>query len=133
MNQELLQSATRLADTLAAENRALAGLDFARAVALLGAKLRAADEFVAARAQAGAAPDEMRNWRSSVEEVATRLRDLAAENKRLLERAVVVQGRVIGAIVHAIPKAVGGVPRYGAGGALAESTRMRPMAFSARA
>jgi hypothetical protein len=133
MTQKLLQSATLLADTLAAENRALAGLDFAHAVALLDAKLRATDAFVAARAHAASAPDELRNRRHLVEDVATRLRELAAENKRLLERAVIVQGRVIGAIVRAVPKATGGVPRYGAGGALAETTRMRPMALSARA
>ena len=64
--------------------------------------------------------------------MARRLGELAGENKRLLERAVIVQGRVIGTVVRAIPKAVGGAPRYGAGGALSETARMRPMALSAR-
>jgi hypothetical protein len=65
--------------------------------------------------------------------VAARLRELADENKRLLERAVIVQGRVIGAIVRAIPKVTGGVPRYGAGGGFADTARMRPIALSAHA
>jgi len=124
MTQQFLQAATALADTLAAENRALAVLDFAGAVALLGAKQRATEAFVAA-----ATPVDMRNQNA----VATRLRELAVENKRLLERAVTVQGRVIGAIVRAIPKAVGAAPRYGAGGAFAGATRIRPIALSARA
>jgi len=136
MNQELpimdlLQSATALADTLAIENRALAGLDFAGAVRLLDAKQRAADGFIAA--QAASAPGAMRTRRGLFEEVATRLRVLATENKQLLERAVMVQGRVIGAIVGAVPKTSGGVARYGSGGAMAETTRIRPMALSARA
>jgi hypothetical protein len=133
MTQQLLQSAGALADTLAAENRALAGLDFVRAVTLLGAKLRATDAFIAAHEQVASAPDEMRGRRRLFTDVAARLRELAAENKRLLERAVIVQGRVIGAIVSAVPKVVGGVPRYGAGGVLAETTRVRPMALSSRA
>jgi len=133
MTHDLLQSATALAYTLAAENRALAELDFTRAVTLLDAKQRATDAFAAAHARAATTPDDMRTRRSLIMDVATRLRELAGENKRLLERAVVVQGRVIGAVVRAIPKAVGGAPRYGSGGALSEATRMRPIALSARA
>jgi len=128
---DVLQSAGALADTLAAENRALAGLDFSAAVALLGAKQRATDAFIAAHG--APAVGEPIGRRRLLAEVAARLRELAAENKRLLERAVIVQGRVIGAIVRAVPKVVGGVPRYGAGGALAEATRVRPMALSSRA
>ena len=133
MNQELLQSATTLADTLAAENRALSDLDFTSAANLFGAKLRATDAFVAAHARAAAAPGEPRDRRRLVGDVVTRLRELTAENKRLLERAVLVQGRVIGAVVRAVPKVTRGVPRYGSGGALTETSRVWPMALSARA
>jgi hypothetical protein len=122
VTQDLTQAAVALAATLVAENQALIGLDFRRAAALLDEKRRAADAFAAAAQDRQVAAD-----------VVTRLRDLAAENKRLLERAVLVQGRVIGAVVRAIPKVVGGVPRYGAGGAFTGNTRMRPMALSARA
>ena len=121
MTQDLAKAAGVLAETLAAENQALAALDYRRAVTLLDAKRSAAEAFAtAAQAQRMTA------------DVVTRLRDLAAENKRLLERAVMVQGRVIGAVVRAIPKVTGGVPRYGAGGAFTGNTRIRPMALSAR-
>ncbi len=131
MIQEFLQSVAALADTLAEENRALAGLDFGRAVMLLETKQRATDAFAAAHH--AATPDAMRTRRSLVEPLVRRLRDLADENKRLLERAVTVQGRVIGAIAGAIPKTIGGAPRYGSRGALADVSRMRPIALSARA
>ena len=129
MTQDFLQSATALADTLAAENRALTNLDFGRATALLAAKQRATEAF----AQAATTSEDMRTRRNLFADVATRLRDLGAENQRLLERAVFVQGRVIGAIVRAVPKLAGGVPRYGAGGAVSETARVRPIALSARA
>jgi hypothetical protein len=130
MTQELIQSATALAETLAEENRALGSLEFARAATLVDAKERAS-AFIAAQAREASAPPEMRTRRQVLEAALARLRDLAAENKRLLERAIIVQGRVIGSIVEALRKTPI-APRYGASGALAGATT-RPMALSARA
>jgi hypothetical protein len=131
MTQELMQSATVLADALAEENGALDRLEFARAVTLVDAKDRATSAFIAAQARAASAPMEMRTRRQILEAALVRLRDLAAENTRLLERAIVVQRRVIGSIVDALPKTPS-APRYGASGAIA-GANMRPMALSARA
>ena len=131
MTEDLVQSATVLADALADENQALGALEFARAALLLDAKNRATAAFIAAQAREASAPAEMRTRRQVLEATIVRLRDLAAENKRLLERAIIVQRRVIGSIVDTIPKA-GPAPRYGASGAFA-SGDVRPMALSSRA
>jgi hypothetical protein len=131
MTQELMQSAIALADALAEENRALDSLAFVRAAELLDAKTRATASFIAAQAREASAPSEMRTRRQVLEAAVVRLRDLAAENKRLLERAIIVQGRVIGSIVGALPKS-GPAPRYGSSGAFADR-HVRPMALSARA
>ena len=131
MTQELIQSAIALADTLAEENRALDRLEFAHALSLLEAKMRATSAFIAAQAHAASAVPEARAHRQPMEATAARLRDLAAENKRLLERAIIVQRRVIGCIVGALPRSES-APRYGASGAFA-GRHVRPMALSARA
>ena len=132
MTHELVQSATALADTLEEENHALRGLELARAVTLLDAKVRATSAFIAAQAREASAPLDLRTRRQLVEAAVLRLRDLAAENERLLERAIVVQGRVIGSIVEALSRVTARTRRYGATGALA-GPGMRPMALSARA
>ena len=131
MTQELIQSATVLADALAEENRALGSLEFARAATLVDAKERATSAFIAAQAREASAPPEMRTRRQVLEAALFRLRELGRENKQLLERAIIVQGRVIGSIVEALRKTPI-APRYGASGALASATT-RPMALSARA
>ncbi len=131
MTQELMQSAIALADALADENRALSKLEFAHAATLLEAKTRATSAFIAAQAREASTRPEARTRRPVLEATIVRLRDLAAENTRLLERAIIVQRRVIGSIVNAIPKA-GNAPRYGASGAFAGGY-VRPMALSARA
>jgi hypothetical protein len=131
MKQALMQSAIALADALAEENRALGSLELKCAAALLDAKLRATSALIAAQAREASAPPAARTRKEQMEATAARLRDLAAENKRLLERAITVQGRVIGCIVGALPKP-GSAPRYGASGAFAGG-RVRPMALSARA
>jgi len=112
MTQELIQSAIALADTLAEENRALDRLEFAHALSLLEAKMRATSAFIAAQAHAASAVPE-------------------ARAQRLLERAIIVQRRVIGCIVGALPRSES-APRYGASGAFAGG-HVRPMALSARA
>ena len=89
MSKDPIAAAAALAETLEAENAALAALDLPRAAGLLGEKQRAVAEF--AEAEPNPAADRM----------ARRLRALALENKRLLERAIAVQGRVIGVVAQA--------------------------------
>ncbi|MBC7801937.1 MAG: hypothetical protein H7Z10_15065, partial [Gemmatimonadaceae bacterium] len=48
--------------------------------------------------------------------LALRLRDLAEENRTLLERAIAVQGRVLDLVARAARQGAG-ANRYGAGGA----------------
>ena len=54
-----------------------------------------------------------RPQRDAAERMARRLQALAQENRRLLERAIAVQGRVIG-VDRACRGAVGGAAGYGA-------------------
>ncbi len=128
MTPELVEAATDLADMLDRENAALAALDLAAAAALAESKRRVTDSFLAARARAPAGP-----LGQEAERIATRLRDLAAENKRLLERAMFVQGRVLATIARAIPRVQGGAQHYRANGALVTASKAAPVAFCARA
>ena len=64
------------------------------------------------------------------------LGDLSSENKRLLERALVVQGRVIASLARAVPRAraaIAGVRNYSADGRLTAARAGGAMALSARA
>lgn len=124
MSDTLFAATTRLADLLAQENAALAALDLPRAVALLREKQDAARSFAAAQQ---AAPAE-----GTASPVAARLRDLAEQNRRLLERGIAIQGEVIGLIAAALPKAAG-PPRYAATGAPACGGRPVAFTLSARA
>jgi hypothetical protein len=120
-----LQAAVEtLSAVLAQENAALVALDFVRATGFLVAKRAATDSLALAGEQnPGGKPTR---------EAAVRLRDLAAENRRLLERAIAVQGRVIAVVARAEPRPTV-MPRYGATGILARSARPAAMALSARA
>ena len=129
MIQPLIAAAATLAELLDRENAALRALDFTGAVALFPAKQRAADTFAVAQTQLGALPPALR---PEFERTARRLKDLAAENRRLLERAITVQGRVIGIIVKALPRALDKAPGYGAQGAN-NRARLPPVALSASA
>jgi len=120
MSTELIAAGSALADRLEAENTALAALDLPRAAGMLAEKQRAVAALAAA--QPVAARSE------AAERVARRLRALGVENKRLLERAIAVQGRVIGTIARAaVPEAPAG---YGSGHVMERPT---PVALSARA
>jgi hypothetical protein len=116
-------AALHLADVLDRENVALKAMDLRKATALLPEKTAA----IADLAGSGAGP-----WLPdpTLLAVLRKLDELAQENHRLLERAIVAQQRVIGIVVRAASSAV---PRssYGAKGRLAPATG--PMAFSARA
>jgi len=132
MNPDLLAAASRLADLLAAENQDLAALDLAAAVARLEDKTRATADFAAANAQAAAASLTPAERQRIAAQVGARLRALAADNKRLLERALLVQRRVLGTIAAAAPAAAARAPRYTATGALARGA-LPAVALSTRA
>lgn len=136
MTPELIAAAVRLADTIARENAALVALDLAGAAGMLAEKNDATNALLAAQAIAARlGPLRLPGWqRGEAEALAARLRALAEENKRLLEHAVAVQGRVIGMVARA---AAGSdtaqtTPRYGAKGSLSAG-RPVAMALSARA
>ena len=95
---------------------------------MLAEKTRAADAFVAAQAASHGA---LSGARPAMFE---RLRDLVEENQRLLDVAIKVQGRVIGIIARALPRALRDPAgtRYGAQGRAAPA-RLSAFAISARA
>lgn len=140
LSQALIAAAVALADTLARENAALLALDLPSAVALLADKHREADAFAAAHARVAAKGGVVAqggaveaSLRAMAETVGVRLSGLAAENKRLLERALLVQQRVIGSIARAVPRALETAPRYDAGGGIAGAARPPPVALAAQA
>jgi hypothetical protein len=127
MSKELIAAASRLADTLAAENAALTALDLPRAAAMLADKERAVASFLAA---CGAQGTPLQY--ASVEPLARRLQSLSQENRTLLERAIAVQGRVIGVIARAAVPATAPCG-YAAHGAAGHTARPPAFALSSRA
>ena len=106
-----------LAAILTQENAALAVLDTDAAAALLPAKQQAAEALAALHpTQADLAA----------------LAPLAAENRRLLERAITAQHSVIGLIARAARATPAAAPRYGAAGRLVAPTAA-PVAIAASA
>ena len=95
-----IEAAARLASVLEAENAALERHDPAAAVALLDEKLAAAQALSAAGLPL---------------ETGERLRALADENRRLLERAIKVQERIVTMVARAARQAPAAA-RYGAKG-----------------
>ena len=122
---ELIDAATGLTDVLEAENEALLRLDVAEAVALLPAKTDAVATF--AMVAERTAPDASEETHAA----ALRLSDAVAENRRLLERAIIVQRHVI-ATVLSVGAADPTASRYGASGQAASEARAA-LAFRARA
>jgi len=123
----MLEAAAALATVLAEENAALAVMDIPRANALLATKIAATDRLVLAmRPPVAPLPAQGRAQ-------AGQLRDLAAQNKILLERAMVAQNRVMACIARAVPKAMAQGGPYGAGGGQSRPRNMPAVAFSARA
>jgi flagellar biosynthesis/type III secretory pathway chaperone len=120
MIEPLMIAAQRLVEALRAENEALSRLDLAAAGELARTKRQAADAFAAAfdAAQRTGSRAEGAD-RSRAEEVALRLRDLTAENRRLLERAIDLQSRVIETIAGAARPAGPGI--YGARGRMRDA------------
>jgi hypothetical protein len=119
-----------LATLLEQENRLLETLDLAAAAALLPAKQSATATFL--RAQGHTATAGGAAARGAMMALGTRLRALAAENRRLLERGLAAQGRVIAVIARAARVHATKVPRYGASGTLAGPRTPVAIAICAR-
>jgi hypothetical protein len=124
MPKPLIMLAQRLADVLDRENAALRAMDLRRAVTLLPEKTTAIAELTAA-GDAAAGPSD-----PDLVSMAARLDGLAQENRKLLERAIGAQQRVIGIIARAAAS-VAVAPNYGVRGRRAHLTG--PMALSTRA
>ena len=113
-------AARSLAAVLEDENAALRVLDIARVADLVGAK-RAAVQALAGGAPAGVDVA-----------MAERLHVLANDNRRLLERAMAVQSRVVALLAEAMKPPVA-APRYARNGTMMPAREPRHTAFSARA
>lgn len=124
MPKPLMMVARRLADVLDRENDALRAMDLPRAVTLLPEKTAAIAELTAADNAASGSPNP------DLASITARLDGLAVENRKLLERAIGAQQRVIGIIVRAAAS-VSVAPNYGMQGRRAHLAG--PMALSTRA
>lgn len=133
MMDSLIIAGQRLAEALRAENEALAKLDLPRAATLASSKIAASDAFAAAyaaQAKHGTAPDGPVRQAAAV--LTRRLEELGQENRRLLERAVSLQSRVIETIAGAaLPR----LTQQGYAPPGKRGAQMRPpaLALSARA
>ena len=127
MTDPLVHAATQLADLLEQENRALAACDLRGAAAMLDAKQKATAAFGTAIGQPATAGPALRP-------IAARLAATAAENRRLLERSIAIQGRVLAIVARAAPLP-SPAARYGAPGArpTASSGSAPPVALLLRA
>jgi hypothetical protein len=132
MMDSLILAGHRLAEALRAENEALAKLDLSRAATLASSKIAASDAFAAAyaaQAKHGVAPDGPVRQAAAV--LTRRLEELGQENRRLLERAVSLQSRVIETIAGAaLPRLE--PQRYAPAGARASGQRPPALTLSAR-
>lgn len=126
MTQELIDATVDLVGLLARENEALGRMDLARAAAMAGAKRRAAEAF----AEAGGDAQGIGRLAAPL---ARQLAALAEENRRLLERAIRVQGRVIGTIAGAVTRAAQEGGPYRADGARPARGKPPALTLSARA
>ncbi len=129
---DLASAAAALCALLEQENRLLGSLDLAAAAALLPAKQSAAAAFVRAQGHTQASGGLPLPAREAAMKLSARLRALAAENRRLLERGLAAQGRVIAVIARAARNHPATPPRYGASGVLAGPRTPSPLAISAR-
>ncbi len=120
MTADFITAGTDLAETLEAENTALTSLDLPQAGAMLARKQRALADLAAAQT--------LPVQHDSAQRMVRRLQNLALENKRLLERAIAAQGRVMGVVASAAAPAVAPTG-YGA----ARGQRPAAFALSAKA
>ncbi len=130
MTVSLIAAVTRLADILARENAALQTMDMEAATGLLAEKTSILADI--AVFQKGQPADPPAN-RPGMDDLADKLRTQVMENRRLLEIALIAQGRVVSLIARAASvqhnRTIAG---YGIGGC---PTTSRPpaLAISARA
>ncbi len=115
-----------LCRVLRAENAALQALNIPAANGLLAEKIAATDALTAALRPRMPLPDAARA------EIAA-LVALAAENKLLLERAMLAQKRVLACIARAVPRALGQEGGYAASGRARPPQQMPPIALSSQA
>jgi hypothetical protein len=132
MNVTTTEAAAALADVLARENAGLSELDFARTGILAAEKEGAIAAFNRAVAALGDSARDMRGALGIPLPLARRLHELVDDNKRLLDRAIHVQGQVIACIARAAPRANGPVRAYGSNGAWRGDVRALPIALAAR-
>jgi hypothetical protein len=123
MPKPVVMMAQRLADVLDRENDALRAMDLRRAITLLPEK-------TVAIAELSAVHDAAFDPNPELISMAARLDGLAQENRRLLERAIGAQQRVIGIVLRAAAS-VTVAPNYGMQGRCAKPNG--PMALSTRA
>ena len=119
----LIAAARRLAEILDRENVALEAMDLRQAAALLPEKTAAMDDLEACGKAGSVSADP------ALVLAARRLDHLVLENRRLLERAIVAQDRVIGIVVEAAAS-VASNTSYSADG---RRPRLNAMTYSARA
>ena len=124
MSKHLAAAAQRLADLLAQENDALRGHDFPAATALMPAKEAALADLTKHQGRTEGSPPLVATGRL--------LAQLAAENQLLLERAIMVQTRIVRIVARACapPPAAA---RYGGYGRPTPSGRAAALALSTRA
>lgn len=119
-----LNTARALCSLLQAENDALQAMDIGRANALLAHKQTATDAFLATRKLIDSAPAG--EWAEELK----RLGFLAGDNKRLLERAMGAQNRLMACIARAIARAMPDASGYSAQGVKPRPRHLPPVAFS---
>ena len=129
MTTELRTAAQHLMEVLEQENDALTRSDFAAAVALVAAKEAALLDLTKQQPVVGGPSPAVK---ASLIALGQRLSGLATENQSLLERAIIVQTR----IVQIIARAAAPPParaEYGNHRGKAASQRIGAMALSTRA
>jgi len=126
MSAQLAVAGENLAALLAAENAALAAGDMAGAGRMLAAKTQALVDWKAALA--GDGPAEAGEHGVAL---TRRIAGLATENRRLLDRALLVQGRLLEMIARAAPAEHG--VSYRSAGRPVPMSRPTPLALLARA
>ena len=119
-----LCAAHALCTVLQAENDALQAMDIGRANALLGHKQAATDAFLATRKLIDSAP--AMEWAEAIKHLGF----LALDNKRLLERAMEAQNRLMACIARAIARRMPDASGYGAQGFAPRPRHLPPVALS---
>nr|WP_321984405.1 hypothetical protein [uncultured Lichenicoccus sp.] len=124
----LLDASNHLLDVLDKENAALRRLDLPAATAMVAVKQDALTRFEAARPPTPPAPGSSH----ALKGVAARLQAAIEENRKLLERAMTVQGRIMSLLAKAAREQVP-EQRYGSQGSYRSDRSDQPFALNSRA